>query len=104
MNLNGPAGSIVTLSEAANWTSNYRETIPASGIIAHAFSKSIIMQILNQEHCEGMRFYYGMDGSVKNLILVGTDKDGNDLYEGLIAQHGMACPSDCSESNPLNGM
>jgi hypothetical protein len=102
MKINDTAGQIVTLIEAANWTAQYRSTIPVSGIIAHAFDKSIILQILNQNNCEGMRFYYGMDGTTKNLILVGIDGDGNDLSTGFIAQHGKACPSYCSESNPLN--
>jgi len=91
------------LDTAAQWTKNYRDANPTNAIKAHFFGKDAIQAILNQENCVGIRIYYALDpGGVKQLIIVGADANENDLYQGLIAERSMSCPTMCSATNPLN--
>lgn len=96
------------LNVAAQWTKNYRQSPSfhaATMKLAHYFGKSAIQAILDQtdKDCVGMRVYYALDDAgVQQLIIVGVNSDGNDIYEGLLAERSVPCPDMCSAANPLN--
>jgi hypothetical protein len=101
MAFTGDEGEKFPLETAAEWTANYRKNNP-NGIKAHFFGMNIINEILAQEGCVGIRSYYALDDSgVQQLIMVGVDKDENDLYEGIIGEKSVICPPYCSTTNPL---
>lgn len=101
--MTGNENHSITLSDAAKMTKAYRQSITAGSTIAHAFGKSAIQAILNQSGVVGVRIYYGLnEEGEKQLIVVGTDTLGNDLYTGLLAERSLHCPEDCSSANPLN--
>lgn len=102
MKLTGKENHDFPLDEAAKWTANYRAKHP-EGIKGHYFGEDAIKKIMTQKHCIGIRIYYALDEkSQQQLIIVGTDKEGNDLYQGLIAERSFACPPICGANNPLN--
>jgi len=93
----------ITLAEASAWTANYRATIAPGETIAHYFGKDAIAAILAQSGCVGIRIYYALDTeAAKQIIAVGVDANGNDLYNGLLAERTTKCPLQCSPPNPLN--
>lgn len=92
----------IPLSTASQWTANYRNANP-NQTKGHFFGKNAIDAILAQQGCVGIRIYYALDDSgSKQLILVGVTSDGNDLYNGLLAERSFKCPPDCGNANPLN--
>ncbi len=93
----------ITLAEASEWTANYRASISTGETIAHYFGKTAIQNIMNQSNCVGIRIYYALDNAgAKQIIAVGVNSDGNDLYNGLLAERTIKCPQDCPSANPLN--
>jgi hypothetical protein len=48
MAFTGDEGTVVTLAEAAEWTANYRKTIPEGDTIAHFVGKEKLLSILEQ--------------------------------------------------------
>jgi hypothetical protein len=36
------------------------------------------------------------------LVMVGTDSEGNDMYEGELMEMSSSCPVICPAENPLN--
>lgn len=104
MKFTGMEDHSITLSEAAELTANYRETLTSNvETIAEYFGKDALINLLNQTGCVGVRIYYGLDTTgAKKLVLVGADADGNDLYEGTLMERGVNCPTNCSADNPLN--
>ncbi len=89
------------LETSAAWTANYRKKNP-NGIKAHFFGMNIIKDILAQEGCVGIRCYYALDEKgVQQMIMVGADKDENDLYTGIIAEVSLPCPPFCPNGSPL---
>jgi hypothetical protein len=93
----------IPLATAAEWTKNYRTSCPAGSTIAHYFGKDAIQAIMNQTNCVGIRIYYALDDNgAQQLIIVGVDSSGNDLYNGLLAERSTTCPTMCSAANPLN--
>jgi hypothetical protein len=93
----------ISLELAATWTANYRDTITPPETIAHYFGGAALESILAQEGCVGIRLYYALDDSgQKQIIVVGVNEAGNDLYEGLLAERSVKCPQMCSAANPLN--
>lgn len=91
------------IAKAAEWTSNYRNANPGK-LKAHFFGKEIINRILNQEKCVGIRCYYALDeNGVQQMIIVGADKEENDLFNGIVAEMARPCPPFCSSVGPLVG-
>jgi hypothetical protein len=89
------------LQTAAEWTANYRKANP-EGIKAHFFGRNIIQKILDQDGCVGIRCYYALDEKgVQQMIMVGADKDENDLFNGIIAEISKPCPPFCPTGSPL---
>lgn len=117
----------ISLEEAKKFTAGYRkekaEFMTADKMNEKEakkggmFGKEDILDLLNQPGCVGMRYYYGRndDGS-KNLVLVGVDKDNNDILpaeeksamavmdsndNGIILERGLPCPPYCTEKDGL---
>jgi hypothetical protein len=88
--------------EAAEMTARYRETINPGDKIAGCFEAGQVRELLAQEGCEGLRYYYGINNDQPVLILVGVDADGNDMTEGVILEVSHPCPPFCSAPNLLN--
>src|SRR5690606_13045586 len=102
MSFTGNENHDLPLETASEWTKNYRTANPDS-TIAHYFGKAAVKAILDQESCVGVRIYYALDAAgEKQLILVGVNAAGNDLYNGLLAERSVKCPQMCSTLNPLN--
>jgi hypothetical protein len=103
MSFNGSEGAFITLDEGSVMTANYRSTIQSGEVIAQFIGKDLIQDILAQNDCVGIRFYYAVDeNGSKNLVCVGVDQNENDLIDGLIADRFNSCPPKCSKRNPLN--
>ena len=92
------------LDIATQWTANYRAANPKA-IKAHFFGIHPLRKALGQKHCVGLRMYYALDElGVKQLIAVGVDAQGNDLFDGIILDRAVPCPPFCdNEKSPLNG-
>jgi hypothetical protein len=103
MSFTGNEGEEFPLELAVQWTANYREQNP-NKIKGHAFGEKLIRKILAQKHCLGLRMYYALDEKgVQQMIVVGVDKYGNDLCNGIIMERGSPCPPFCdSGGSPLN--
>ena len=103
MSFDGNEGKVVSLEEAAIWTSEYRKSIQLGKTIAHFIGKNKLLELLEQENCVGARIYYGIDeNGEKNLVFVGADEKENDLVDGVILEYTKKCPPFCSNKNPLN--
>ena len=103
MSFYGNEGEFVTLNDASRWTANYRNTIQPGDVIAEFLGKEKILELLSQEGCVGIRFYYAInDSGEKILVLVGADSNENDMENGLILDFGIPCPPVCSKRNRLN--
>ncbi len=102
MALTGNEAEEFPLTTAAEWTLNYRQENPDQKI-AHFFGSRIILRILGQPDCVGLRIYYALDeNDEQQLILVGVDEEGDDLYQGIIGERSLPCPDMCGGGNPLN--
>lgn len=96
------AGEFISLSDGAQMTAAWRSAFPDSTVSGMADSDKI-QALLDQEGCAGIRMYFAINElNEKTLVLVGTDTDGNDIYNGLILDKVKRCPSVCPDANPLN--
>lgn len=103
MSFNGNEGEVISLTDASAWTANYRNSGETNGLNAHFFGVEKLKLILNQKDCVGIRMFYAKDNENKPvLVLVGVDRNENDLYNGVILDRSVPCPSYCGDANPLN--
>ena len=81
MAFTGNEGEQISLALAHDMTKNYRDSVAQGDTQAHFFGMNIINSILAQTGVVGIRMYYGIDeNGAKQLVLVGTDANENDLY------------------------
>jgi hypothetical protein len=100
---NGHENHSITLTQAAQFTSNFKNSVPSRTIVAEYFGKDAILAILNQQACIGLRIYYGKnDFGTPTLILVGVNSSGQDLTTGPLADWGFPCPPFCDTIKVLN--
>lgn len=105
--LDGSEGTYITQTQAQTLGQNYMNSsrYQATGYIkAHYLGKDKLSELLGQDGCMGLRIYYGTkietSGlSVPDLVVVGTDANGNDILEDdLILDVSLPCPPLCPES------
>lgn len=96
------AGSIITLAEGSIMTAEFRKAYP-NVTKAVYYTANVYEDLLAQTGCVGIRIYNAIneDGILTN-VLVGVDRDGNDMVNGKVYDRGTFCPNDCSITNPLN--
>lgn len=103
MALPEPRDHRIPLDKAAELTRRYRDSIVPGTPIAGMYHRAVIDELLAQKECVGVRFYFGREpDSSLTFVVVGVDKDGNDLVNGVIAEDHFPCPPVCGAANPLN--
>ena len=114
--ITGREGSPIKLDVAASWTKNYRDKHPGE-TLSQFFGKDILGNILAQENCLGIRFYYAHDkplsgwqrfivsvsnfilkviGNIdgeKHLIITGVVSDGNDQLSEKGLEEAVTAPA-----------
>jgi len=95
----------IMLDDASDMTANFRANNPnPNGVIGGFFSAETVQEVLDQDGCEGLRYYFARatETSDITIVLTGVDASGNDMYEGELRERSLPCPSMCSSENPLN--
>lgn len=102
MSLDKNSSTIITLDEAKNFTENFRNNFQAE-TRAYFVGSDKLNLILNQDNCIGLRIYngYNQHEKMKNLVLVGVDKNKKDMNQGYILEELITCPPICDEDSIL---
>lgn len=102
MSINNNTGEVITLDEAIDFTHTYQNNNPDE-IKSFFAGINKINRILGQDDCIGIRFYNGENSTTgaKNLVLVGVDKDGEDITSGVIVEYLTPCPKFCPKNSQL---
>ena len=102
MAFNGKEGDMISRTEARELLDNYQNSpaYPANNHVEGIlFGKDHVDDLLSQQGCVGIRIYYGKTGTLSadasQLIIVGTDVDGNDMTDKIL-DAGTPCPDFCS--------
>ncbi len=82
------SGREMNHTEARTWVDEYRKSCAKQPKPIHAegFSKEVLLKILANNDCQGIRFYHGHEKGEPRLLLVGMDKNGNDMHQ---SRHGL---------------
>lgn len=102
MEINKDTGTVITLDEAINYTHTFQENTP-DAIKSFFVGIDKINRILEQDDCIGIRIYNGKDEVTgkNNLVLVGVDKNGEDITQGVILERLLTCPFHCPKNSVL---
>ncbi len=99
----GKEDHAITLEEASAMTANFRAQAGPDQVIGGYFGRDAVERILSQDGTVGFRYYYGLDEEgTPHIILVGVDKNGQDMTDGFLAERSFLCPPLCSDENELN--
>lgn len=94
----------IKLDEAVKLTHAFQESeIGKDQTISGVIEKDFLFEMLKQEDCEGIRIYTALNDEKKiTFVLVGIDKNQNDMSKGLILDRLGLCPPYCNyEDSPL---
>lgn len=93
----------ISLKDASRLTKRFRDTMPPETVKGGYFGRMIFEEILAQEGCVGIRCYFAsFDNGAPTVVLVGVERTGNDLWEGVLGEDTLPCPPYCPEFNLLN--
>lgn len=97
--------NVITLETAQNWATRWRSN-PENTVKAHLIPQADITELMAEDDVQDVRAYIGVDAAgVNKLMLVGVDKDGNDLIDDQCQQYiydfTKPCPSTCDVNSPL---
>lgn len=63
-----------------------------------------IERILRQEGTASLRIYLGQNDEMSStLVFLGADAEGQDQYQGEIAEYSLPCPPNCDDDSPFQG-
>ena len=92
----------ISLTEAQRFINNYESEAEFSGVAGGLFDKQCVLDVLNQDDCIGLRYYFGKDDSGKVvLIMLGVNELGRDISDGIIIERAYPCPPYCDEASIL---
>lgn len=87
----------ITTETALRYVSNYHST-PGEQLTAGYMGRNIFEKILEQEEAVGIRIYNArLDDGRPTYVIVGVDRDGNDLLAGVIGEDIIPCPPRCGK-------
>src|SRR5687767_2563775 len=98
MAFNGTEGDPITLTAGGTMTARFRTNYPSltKGCF---FGRDILLDILNQTGCKGIRMYFAQDSNnVLQLVIAGADANEDDMCN-LIGDVSRPCPPYCGKSN-----
>lgn len=100
-------GKNIGYEAGAKMIKNHYDQHP-DDVVAHFMGRNIIENILSQPGCVGIRFFHGLNElGIRQLVLVGVDKDGKNILEykigdekhkGIVADMAKACPPYCGSA------
>lgn len=98
----------ISFENAGKLTKNYRNQMNPEDKKGGFFGEKAILTLLSQQDCVGIRYYYGLnekeEKKVQVLVIVGVDKNENDLVgeKYVCFEMALPCPDCCSNDNILN--
>lgn len=94
----------IPLEAAEILTRRFRQDAGPGSQRATMFPREVFDTLLAQPGCMGIRIYNGAaeDGATAN-VMVGVDRDGNDMTAGVLFDYGLPCPPYCGGGGVLNG-
>lgn len=100
--INQTTGKVISKEEAIDYTHSFQRKNPNKNI-AYYVGKDQVSKILNQPNCIGLRIYDGVNPSTnqENRVLIGVDKNGEDIAEGVIVDELLKCPNHCPNYSPF---
>lgn len=96
-------GGFISLEIAAQMTASHRNSMQEGGLISLSIGSNLILPILEQPGCVGLRMYKAINESGnEDMVLVGVDSNGDDMSSGLIADRMIPRPMVCPSKSLLN--
>ena len=86
----------INLEEANAYIDAFRATAETDEPLGGAIRTEAVLKILSQEGAAGLRYYYGRNEEGKRvLVLLGIDGNGEDMWDGHLAERTFLCPPMC---------
>ena len=106
-NYNGTEGTLISKQQAKALTAKFQADHPAEKK-GYFFGRNHLEDILQQDHCKGIRVYLGKTDDEDphiTLVLVGADDQGDDqsTLAHKILDFGDPCPTSCSKPSEAIG-
>lgn len=101
----GNEDQTITLTAAAAKTKRYRDAQPTTStpILGQYFSRKLLLDILAQEDCVGIRVYNGLDeNNTPDWVVSGVLPNENDIVNGVLGDRSFKSPPFSGATNQLN--
>ncbi|GCC51143.1 hypothetical protein SanaruYs_13630 [Chryseotalea sanaruensis] len=112
-------GEKISKLKARKWVNNYKKKHgkDKNFLSSMLFDKHIVLKMLHEDKCEGLRIYNALDDEGKiHFVLVGTDANGNNIMppseeysartidespdgESILINNGLPCPFACPDDD-----
>jgi|SRR5687767_4324788 len=101
MSFTGNEDHTIALEDAAEMNRRFRNNYTNQPLGVY-FSQATLNDVLAQEDCIGIRFYFALDEDDKmKLTFCGVTTNEDNILE-IVGDGGMLCPPHCGTSDALN--
>lgn len=91
-----PRVHAITRAAAAVMTRRHRDAGGTGTHLGFMFPRDVYERLLAQPGCAGIRAYAALDEKgERQTVLVGVDKKGDDMMDGLLFDLSFPCPPYC---------
>ncbi len=88
-------GGVLDERSAEQWIDNFKTNYDGH-VVSHLFGKDIFEQLMAQQGVQGIYLANGLDNQGnEHMVLAGVNKEGDILWNGLVANQSVPCPPIC---------
>lgn len=86
----------IPAEKAKGYIRRWREGRGKGEVQGGFFGRAVLDRMLAQPGCVGLRIYHAKhEKGNATFVLVGTNADGQDLWQGTVAEEMLPCPPNC---------
>jgi hypothetical protein len=102
MPFTGKEGTPVSREVARTLIKKFQQSTLFQGVTSGFIGREILLSILNQPNCVGVRYYHALDTAGQpTIVIVGEDKSGALQRDGILGEEFPLCPPFCWTANGL---
>jgi len=90
----------VSAEQGKGYIRAWRSNNQGAQVRGHFFGRDVLVKMLAEPNVVGLRFYHARgEKGAETLVITSVDAEGNDRWDGTVAEQAVPCPPYCPTSD-----